>query len=96
MWKACGSIPASPDLLHAESDSLVVHLAVDEALPRATVDVRVPVQAVVDGDGYDGGLILSVDNGRLSALEYWWVTEDRPGESSRRVGHGCVVVQPTR
>jgi hypothetical protein len=37
------------------------------------------VQAAVDGAGHDGGLILYVDDGRLSALEYWWVTEEQPG-----------------
>jgi hypothetical protein len=36
------------------------------------------VQAVVDGDGYDGGLLLYVDEGSLSGLEYWWVTKDPP------------------
>lgn len=25
-----------------------------------------------------GGLILFVDDGQLSALEYWWVTEEMP------------------
>jgi hypothetical protein len=39
---------------------------------------RTPVQAVVVGDGYDGGLLLFVDEGQLSALEYWWVTEEKP------------------
>jgi hypothetical protein len=39
---------------------------------------RTPVQAVVDGDGYDGGLLLFVHDGQLSALEYWWVIEEMP------------------
>jgi hypothetical protein len=51
-------------------------LAVEPGAPKAKVLARVPVQAVVDGDGYDGGLLLYVDEGSLSALEYWWVTED--------------------
>jgi hypothetical protein len=58
--------------------ALVLDLAVDRSLPCAAVDKRVPVQAAVDGEGYDGGLILSVDEGRLSGLEYWWVTEEAP------------------
>ena len=62
----------------AESEGMIVTLAVSAASPRATVVSRTPVQAVVDGDGYDGGLLLFVDEGRLSALEYWWVTEERP------------------
>ncbi len=59
---------------------MVIDLSVDESLPRAPVTSRQPVQAVVDGAGYDGGLLLFVDDGRLSALEYWWVTEERPEE----------------
>jgi hypothetical protein len=30
--------------------------------------------------GYDGGLILNVDEGRLSGLENWWVTQDEPDD----------------
>ncbi len=59
-------------------EKMIVELIVDQALPKAIVVGRVPVQAVVAGDGYDGGLLLFVDDGRLSALEYWWVTEDMP------------------
>ena len=62
----------------AEREGMIVDLIVSAEDPRATVVNRTPVQAVVDGDGYDGGLLLFVDDGRLSALEYWWVTEDRP------------------
>ena len=36
------------------------------------------MEAAVDGAGYAGGLMLWVDDGRLSALEYWWVTEGAP------------------
>jgi hypothetical protein len=62
----------------AASDSLVVDLIVDKSLPKVVVHHRIPVEAAVDGAGYDGGLILYVDDGRLSALEYWWVTEEAP------------------
>jgi hypothetical protein len=62
----------------AEREGMIIDLLVSAEDPRATVVNRTPVQAVVDGDGYDGGLLLFVDDGRLSALEYWWVTEDRP------------------
>lgn len=62
----------------AEREGMVIDLIVSEGLSRATVVSRSPVQAVVDGDGYDGGLLLFVDDGQLSALEYWWVTEERP------------------
>jgi hypothetical protein len=61
-----------------EGEGMVVGLLVDEGLPAAQVVGRTPVQAVVDGDGYDGGLLLFVDDGQLSALEYWWVTEEMP------------------
>lgn len=63
----------------AEGEGLIIDLTVTAESPRATVVNRAPVEAVVRGDGYDGGLILFVDDGQLSALEYWWVTEDRPG-----------------
>jgi len=62
----------------AEGEGMIVGLVVGEGLPTASVVSRTPVQAVVDGDGYDGGLILFVDDGQLSALEYSWVTEERP------------------
>jgi hypothetical protein len=62
----------------AASGTLVVDLVVDRSLPEAVVRHRVPVEAAVDGAGYVGGLILYVDDGRLSALEYWWVTEEAP------------------
>jgi hypothetical protein len=62
----------------AEREGMVFDLVVQESVPRATVVSRTPVQAVVDGDGYDGGVLLFVDDGRLSALEYWWVTEEKP------------------
>lgn len=64
----------------ANTDGLIVGLVVPEGVPAADVVARIPVQAVVDGDGYDGGLLLFVDDGRLSALEYWWVTEDKPDQ----------------
>ncbi len=57
---------------------MIIDLIASEAGPRAAVISRTPVQAVVEGDGYVGGLLLFVDDGRLSALEYWWVTEERP------------------
>jgi hypothetical protein len=62
----------------AEREGMVIDLIASPDDPRATVVKRTPVEAVVDGHGYDGGLLLFVDDGQLSALEYWWVTEDRP------------------
>lgn len=64
----------------AERDGMIINLVVEPGAPRARVLQRVPVQAVVDGDGFDGGLLLYVDDGLLSALEYWWVTENPPAE----------------
>lgn len=64
----------------AEPDGLIIDLVVDPDTTRARVLDRVPVQAVVDGDGFDGGLLLYVDDGRLSGIEYWWVTENPPEE----------------
>jgi hypothetical protein len=59
---------------------MIIDLVVHPALPPAEVVQRVPVQAVVDGAGYDGGVLVFVDDGRLSELEYWWVTADPPKE----------------
>jgi hypothetical protein len=64
----------------ADGRAMIIDLEVNDAAPLATVLSRTPVQAVVDGEGYDGGLLLFVDDGRLSALEYWWVTEEMPNE----------------
>jgi len=52
-----------------------IDLAVDEAVPRAQVTSRMPVEADVP-DG--GGLIVFVDDGRLSCLEYWFTTDEKP------------------
>lgn len=64
--------------VRAEREGMIIDLIVEAGTPSATVVGRTPVEAVVDGDGYDGGLLLFVDEGQLSALEYWWVTEERP------------------
>jgi hypothetical protein len=69
---------AQTESVLAASGTLIVDLVVDESLPRAVVSGRVPVEAAVDGAGHAGGLMLWVDDGRLSALEYWWVTQERP------------------
>jgi hypothetical protein len=62
----------------AEREGMFIDLVVNAGLPPASVVSRTPVQAAVDGGGYDGGVLLFVDGGRLSALEYWWVTEQKP------------------
>ncbi|MEU4253692.1 hypothetical protein AB0F15_40500 [Amycolatopsis sp. NPDC026612] len=51
-----------------------IDLAVDETTPRAAVKKSVAVEADVP----DGGLILFVDDGRLSCLEYWSTADERP------------------
>ena len=77
-FSGVSELRAQAETVSADRDGMVLDLVVDQALPTANVTRRNPVEAVVDGDGYDGGLILFVDEGRLSALEYWWVTDDRP------------------
>jgi hypothetical protein len=67
-------------IVNAEGEGMIVGLRVGEGLPLASVVARIPVQAVVDGGGYDGGSLLFVDDGQLSGLEYWWVTEEKPDE----------------
>jgi hypothetical protein len=78
----------------AEREGLIIDLLAPANSPSAQVVGRTPVQAVVDGDGYDGGLLLFVDHGQLSALEYWWVTEDPPDDFPplSAVGHPIVPV----
>jgi hypothetical protein len=78
----------------AGAGTLVVDLIVDRSLPEAVVRHRIPVQAVVDGAGYDGGLILYVDDGRLSGVEYWWVTEEAPDHFPPAAAIGTPVVAP--
>ncbi|MGX7678748.1 hypothetical protein ACSMXN_07600 [Jatrophihabitans sp. DSM 45814] len=71
---------AQAKTVSAANVGLVVELVVDRSLPTAVVPGRVPVEADVEGDGYRGGVILIVDEGRLSGLEYWWVTDVPPKE----------------
>ncbi|WP_290056936.1 hypothetical protein [Amycolatopsis solani] len=51
-----------------------IDLAVDETTPRAALEESVAVEA----DAPDGGLIVFVDEGRLSCLEYWTTTGETP------------------
>jgi len=53
-----------------------IDLAVDDGTPRAEVLDRVPVEAAVPA----GGLLLFVDEGRLSCLEYWSTSGEPPAE----------------
>ena len=62
-----------------EGRGLIVSLVVDRSLPRAEVASRVPVGApVTDGEGNENGLLLFVEDGRLSTLEYWWTSDEKP------------------
>lgn len=64
----------------ADGSGLIINLVVDSSIPAAPVRSRAPVEAPVYTD--DGllrnGLILFVDEGRLSGLEYWWTTDEMP------------------
>jgi hypothetical protein len=54
-----------------------INLVVDGTLPVAEVaDDPVAFEA----DGPDGGLIVFVDDGRLSCLEYWTTADETPAE----------------
>ncbi|MCE7001205.1 hypothetical protein LZG04_41255 [Saccharothrix sp. S26] len=58
-------------------------LAVPDDAPRADLaDGLLPITAdVTDADGgYIGEILLWIEHGRLSALEYAWVTDDPPTE----------------
>jgi len=56
-----------------------VDLVVEGDLPPARVTSRTPVTAEVDGV-LGGGLIVFVDNGRLSGLEYYSVEGHLPSD----------------
>jgi hypothetical protein len=81
-FAGAAALRAQAETVVAGGGPLIVDLLVDRSLPLAAANHRDPVQgtveAVVDGEGHLGGLILFVDEGWLSALEYWWVTEDPP------------------
>ena len=51
-----------------------VDLEVDATLPAAEVTGR----AAVEIDVPEGGLIVFVDDGRLSGLEYWTISDETP------------------
>jgi hypothetical protein len=51
-----------------------VDLEVDATLPAAEVTGRAAVEADVPA----GGLIVFVDDGRLSGLEYWTISDETP------------------
>jgi hypothetical protein len=58
-----------------------INLRVLGTAPRAPMaDGPVPVRAIVVGDGEEqaGELLVWVEAGRLSALEYAWVTDEMP------------------
>lgn len=56
-----------------------VDLVVEGDVPLAAVTSRVPVNAEVDGV-LGGGLIIFVDDGRLSGLEFYSVEDSTPSE----------------
>lgn len=56
-----------------------VDLIVEGDVPFASVTSRTPVQAVVD-DAIGGGLIVFVDEGRLSGLEFYAAEDPMPRE----------------
>jgi hypothetical protein len=67
-----------------------VHLSVDETAPLASVLSRIPVEAEVD-NAPGQGLILFVDERRLSLLEYYTSNDSPPSQfpgrdASRRRG----------
>jgi hypothetical protein len=56
-------------------------LRVPESVPRSTFrEGHVPVRALVGADDPEGELLLWVKDGRLSALEYAWYTDEEPTE----------------
>ena len=73
---------------------LILDLVVDPLTPAAAVTSRVPVEApVVDPDGNQNGLLLFVEDGRLSGLEYWWTSDTRPADFPDRSWIGDPVAR---
>ena len=81
--------PGAPEL-RAQVDTTVVSgrcacgcpsvdLVVEGVVPLAPVTSRTPVSADVEGE-FAGGLILFVDEGRLSGLEYYTVEDVTPSD----------------
>jgi hypothetical protein len=81
--------PGAPEL-RAQVDSAVVSgtcacgcpsvdLVVEGDVPLAAVSSRTPVNAEVDGV-LGGGLIVFVNEGRLSGLEYYSVEDETPSD----------------
>jgi hypothetical protein len=93
-FAGAAELRAQAETALAATGTLMVDLVVDESVPRAVADHPARVHAAVDGAGYYGGLILWVDNRRLSALEYWWVTEAE-AISSPVVENWCGLPLPS-
>lgn len=55
-----------------------IDLVVEGDVPLAKVVSRTPANAEVDGV-LGGGLVVFVDDGRLSGLEYYWAEDAVPG-----------------
>ncbi len=62
-----------------DGSGLIINV-VDPAEPAAPMVATVPVEAPVrDSNGsLVNGLMIFTTEGRLSALEYWWTTEEMP------------------
>ena len=65
-------------LVNASNEGTLTVGLIVEGNSRAQVHDRTPVRADVDGDGYHGGLLLFVDQGQMSKLQYWWDTKIAP------------------
>jgi hypothetical protein len=76
-----------------KSSGFVLDLVVDACTPQADVANGVPVEAPVLADnGTEGGLILFVVAGRLSALEYWWSSDEAPADFPPQEWIGSPIV----
>ena len=64
---------------HCDCGCPSVDLLVEGDVPLAAVTSRVPVNAEVDGV-VGGGLIVFVDDGRLSGLEFYSAEDSTPAE----------------
>jgi hypothetical protein len=92
-WAVLDALPDEPDARRLRSQLATAHivgglptfleLSVDPASPGASYpDGRLPVTAIVTGIGGQpiGEILVWVNNGHLTGLEYAWVTDDPPDE----------------
>ncbi len=76
----------------AEGDGLIIDLVVDERLPEARSAIVPPSRRVFMTVTRWVASFSSSMGGRLSALEYWWTSDQKPRQFPRASAIGDPVV----